>query len=30
VPFLLGKGRSAINCSPANFETNEHRAVSRG
>lgn len=30
VPFLLGKGRSAINCSPANFESNEHRAVSRG
>ncbi|HEY0304251.1 MAG TPA: hypothetical protein VGC44_04720 [Longimicrobiales bacterium] len=30
VPFLMMKGRSAINCSPANFETNEHRAVSRG
>ena len=30
VPFLLTKGRSAINCSPATFETNEHRAVSRG
>jgi mannose/fructose-specific phosphotransferase system component IIA len=30
VPFLLAKGRSAINCSPATFETNEHRAVSRG
>jgi mannose PTS system EIIA component len=30
VPFLLGKGRSAINCAPGNFETNEHRAVSRG
>ena len=30
VPFLLGKGRTAINCSPGNFETNEHRAVSRG
>ena len=30
VPFLLGKGRSAISCSPGSFETNEHRAVSRG
>ncbi|HET9440218.1 MAG TPA: hypothetical protein VFO52_08600 [Longimicrobiales bacterium] len=30
VPFLLNRGRSAINCSPANFETNEHRAVSGG
>lgn len=30
VPFLLGKGRSAICCSPGSFETNEHRAVSRG
>lgn len=30
VPFLLAKGRSAINCSPVSFETNEHRAVSRG
>ena len=30
VPFLLAKGRSAINCSPISFETNEHRAVSRG
>ena len=30
VPFLLGKGRAAINCSPANFESNEHRVVSRG
>ena len=30
VPFLLGKGRNAISCSPASFETNEHRAVSRG
>lgn len=30
VPFLMMKGRSAINCSPANFESNEHRAVSRG
>jgi mannose/fructose-specific phosphotransferase system component IIA len=30
VPFLLAKGRSAINCSPVRFETNEHRVVSRG
>ena len=30
VPFLLAKGRAAINCSPVSFETNEHRAVSRG
>jgi mannose/fructose-specific phosphotransferase system component IIA len=30
VPFLLAKGRSAINCSPVSFETNEHRAVSGG
>ncbi len=30
VPFLLNRGRSAINCSPATFEANEHRAVSRG
>jgi mannose/fructose-specific phosphotransferase system component IIA len=30
VPFLLNKGRSAISCSPGTFETNEHRAVSRG
>jgi len=30
VPFLLNKGRSAIVCSPGTFETNEHRAVSRG
>ena len=30
VPFLLSRGRAAINCSPANFESNEHRAVSRG
>lgn len=30
VPFLLGKGRNAISCSPGSFETNEHRAVSRG
>ena len=30
VPFLMGKGRSAISCSPSSFETNEHRAVSRG
>ena len=28
VPFLLAKGRASINCSPAGFETNEHRAVS--
>ena len=28
VPFLLAKGRASINCSPANFESNEHRAVS--
>jgi mannose/fructose-specific phosphotransferase system component IIA len=30
VPFLLSRGRAAINCSPATFESNEHRAVSRG
>lgn len=30
VPFLLNKGRAAINCSPPTFENNEHRAVSRG
>jgi mannose/fructose-specific phosphotransferase system component IIA len=30
VPFLLTRGRTAINCSPATFESNEHRAVSRG
>ena len=30
VPFLIGKGRTSINCSPANFENNEHRAVSGG
>ena len=30
VPFLLGKGRTAISCSPGSFESNEHRAVSRG
>ena len=30
VPFLLRKGRAAICCSPATFETNEHRAVSGG
>ena len=30
VPFLLAKGRAAISCSPANFESHEHRAVSRG
>ena len=30
VPFLMNKARSAISCSPATFETNEHRAVSRG
>ena len=30
VPFLLAKGRAAISCSPGSFETNEHRAVSRG
>jgi mannose/fructose-specific phosphotransferase system component IIA len=30
VPFLLNRGRSAVNCSPATFESNEHRAVSRG
>lgn len=29
VPFLVGKGRAAINCSPAPIENNEHRAVSR-
>ena len=30
VPFLLAKGRAAINCSPVGFEANEYRAVSRG
>ncbi len=30
VPFLLAKGRAAISCSPATFESHEHRAVSRG
>lgn len=30
VPFLLNKGRSAVCCSPANFENHEHRAVSGG
>ena len=30
VPFLIGKGRASINCSPAKFESNEHRAVSGG
>jgi mannose/fructose-specific phosphotransferase system component IIA len=30
VPFLMKKGRAAICCSPATFETNEHRAVSGG
>src|SRR5512134_1480343 len=30
VPLLLNKGRASICCAPATFETNEHRAVSRG
>lgn len=28
VPFLLEKGRAAVSCSPATFESHEHRAVS--
>jgi mannose/fructose-specific phosphotransferase system component IIA len=30
VPLLMTKARASICCSPATFETNEHRAVSRG
>ena len=30
VPFLLDRGRSAINCAPSSFENHEHRAVSGG